>query len=461
MYRVAIVDDDIVVLSFLEKMIDWEAYGFTLTHVFRDSLKAAEQLLEDQVDLVITDIGMPRMNGIELIRYLRESGRPVQSVILSCHDEFHFAQQALKLGTLDYMLKETMEIDSVEELLNRVKERLDEEQLRSASFLQEEAIAYFQQEPEQDRWFACVFTEEKASWVQVPVLQGEMPKKSRLYVYEEAYFLEIEKSEAVGFLNSWARPHTVLYSDNRAKLLAHKEQRFYLPKGACAAVVDVPFQETDWFSSYDHGYQKAEHALFQESEEALCEWTENTFCRLIDKQPHPDIARSWAVKLLVDLEMKVRSLYGTTGKTARVDPDVKQAPTVLALKGALLAALEELRCCVKSRLDAPLHSEITKAQKYVRLHIDQKIGLQEVADHLHLNASYFSRLYKQQTGETFIAYVTKEKMNRAKELLDQTERTVEEIADLLGYEHKSYFVKTFKKQYGIPPKEYRSRLIVD
>lgn len=461
MYQVAIVDDDIVVLSFLEKMIDWEAYGFTLTHVFRDSLKAAEQLLEDQVDLVITDIGMPRMNGIELIRYLRESGRPVQSVILSCHDEFHFAQQALKLGTLDYMLKETMEIESVEELLNRVKERLDEEQLRSASFLQEEAIAYFQQEPEQDRWFACVFTEEKASWVQVPVLQGEMPKKSRLYVYEEAYFLEIEKSEAVGFLNSWARPHTVLYSDNRAKLLAHKEQRFYLPKGACAAVVDVPFQETDWFSSYDHGYQKAEQALFQESEEALCEWIENTFCRLIDKQPHPDIARSWAVKLLVDLEMKVRSLYGTTGETARVDPDVKQAPTVLALKGALLAALEELRCCVKSRLDAPLHSEITKAQKYVRLHIDQKIGLQEVADHLHLNASYFSRLYKQQTGETFIGYVTKEKMNRAKELLDQTERTVEEIADLLGYEHKSYFVKTFKKQYGIPPKEYRSRLIVD
>lgn len=73
----------------------------------------------------------------------------------------------------------------------------------------------------------------------------------------------------------------------------------------------------------------------------------------------------------------------------------------------------------------------------------------------------FPRLYKQQTGETFIGYVTKEKMNRAKELLDQTERTVEEIADLLGYEHKSYFVKTFKKQYGIPPKEYRSRLIVD
>lgn len=86
------------------------------------------------------------------------------------------------------------------------------------------------------------------------------------------------------------------------------------------------------------------------------------------------------------------------------------------------------------------------------MHIDQKIGLQEVAEQLHLNLSYFSCLYKQQTGETFISYVIKEKMNRAKEMLDHTNKTVDEIADLLGYDSKSYFFKTFKKYSGLPPK---------
>lgn len=86
------------------------------------------------------------------------------------------------------------------------------------------------------------------------------------------------------------------------------------------------------------------------------------------------------------------------------------------------------------------------------MHIDQKIGLQEVAEQLHLNSSYFSRLYKQQTGETFISYVTKEKMNRAKEMLDYTNKTVDEIADLLGYDSKSYFLKRLKNIMVCRPK---------
>lgn len=89
------------------------------------------------------------------------------------------------------------------------------------------------------------------------------------------------------------------------------------------------------------------------------------------------------------------------------------------------------------------------------MNLRRKITLEEVADHLYLNSSYFSRLFKKETGETFVEYMTRMKMERAREMLSDTSAAVEEVALALGYDNRSYFVKLFKKYYGISP----SRLI--
>ena len=96
-----------------------------------------------------------------------------------------------------------------------------------------------------------------------------------------------------------------------------------------------------------------------------------------------------------------------------------------------------------------------EACKYVSLNLGRRISLEEVAARLHLNPSYFSRLFKKETGMTFIEYVTRLKMERAKELLDQTPLSVGEICERLGYDNQSYFIKTFKAHAGSTPLEYR------
>lgn len=83
--------------------------------------------------------------------------------------------------------------------------------------------------------------------------------------------------------------------------------------------------------------------------------------------------------------------------------------------------------------------------------------MEEVAGYLHLNSSYFSRLFKKVVGETFVKYVVNMKMKRAKELLDLTNESILEISEQLGYENQSYFNKTFKGSEGISPIEYRNR----
>uniref|UniRef100_A0A942SWX8 Helix-turn-helix transcriptional regulator n=2 Tax=Neobacillus citreus TaxID=2833578 RepID=A0A942SWX8_9BACI len=126
----------------------------------------------------------------------------------------------------------------------------------------------------------------------------------------------------------------------------------------------------------------------------------------------------------------------------------------------LKARLAEERITRPNRLTLkknsnPDNKDVLKAQKYVQTHLSEKISLKEVADHLHLNASYFSRMFKKEMGEGFIEYVTRMKMEKAIELLDHSVKSVEQIAFELGFESKSYFLKTFKNNYGFSPKSYK------
>jgi two-component system, response regulator YesN len=251
-YIVVLVDDDVIVIEFLKKAIPWNDYGFQVVANFQDSTDALAFMQENPYDVLITDIGMPKLNGIELIEQLKKSEINSYNVILSCHDEFTFAQQAIKLEAYDYILKESMEETIIIALLERLKNKLDHER----------------------------------------------------------------------------------YANNQH------------------------------------------------------------------------------VKVSKFLEMTTRN------------------------------------------------EDILKAQKYVQTHICEKISLTEVAAHLHLNSSYFSRMYKKETGEGFVEYVTRVKMEKALELLDQSIKSVEQIACELGFESKSYFLKTFKRFYGLSPKslKYKNRL---
>lgn len=87
--------------------------------------------------------------------------------------------------------------------------------------------------------------------------------------------------------------------------------------------------------------------------------------------------------------------------------------------------------------------------------MDKIITLEEVAEYLHKNSSYFSRLFSQELGETFKEFVTRVRMERAKELLDQTNYSISTIGDMLGYKSQSYFIRRFKFCFGITPLEYK------
>lgn len=98
------------------------------------------------------------------------------------------------------------------------------------------------------------------------------------------------------------------------------------------------------------------------------------------------------------------------------------------------------------------------AQTYIKEHYaDSQLSLMAVSNHANVSLSYFSQIFKEETGKTFVEYLTEVRMDKAKELLRSTDRMLYEIAEQVGYENPAYFTVAFKKQVGLSPRDYRKQ----
>lgn len=135
MIKVIIIDDDIEMLIGLKGIINWEQYGYIVIGVAEDGEKALHIIEEYKPEVVITDITMPEMDGFNLINKAKIVVPNIKSIILTCHEDFKYAKQALKLKAYDYIVKYTLTKESLIEVLLRLKESIDNEKNMNTKFL--------------------------------------------------------------------------------------------------------------------------------------------------------------------------------------------------------------------------------------------------------------------------------------------------------------------------------------
>ena len=117
MFRTLLVDDDFLVRSYLKTLNAWEKAGYEVVKDVQDGEEALHVLEEEKIDVIITDISMPLMDGIELIRHIREEKENIYIMVLSCHDDFEYVKEAMRLGADEYILKNTLDEDTLLEIL--------------------------------------------------------------------------------------------------------------------------------------------------------------------------------------------------------------------------------------------------------------------------------------------------------------------------------------------------------
>lgn len=124
----------------------------------------------------------------------------------------------------------------------------------------------------------------------------------------------------------------------------------------------------------------------------------------------------------------------------------------------LLRKLVDPQLLEASGGEEPLGKPVREALDFVERHLEEPIGLRDVAEHVHLNASYFSVLFKEQMRITLSEYITRRKLQRAKEMLLGTKIPISEIAERSGYQTAKYFNKVFKEYEGVSPGQYRAEM---
>ena len=125
MYKIMIVEDDKNMCFLYSKMKDWNECGFRISKIVYNGKEALKQLEKNRYDVVLTDIRMPDMDGIALLKEIKERGIPVLTVLISSHDEFEYARQGLLLGAVDFLVKPIRK-ENLREMLKRLKMELDQ-----------------------------------------------------------------------------------------------------------------------------------------------------------------------------------------------------------------------------------------------------------------------------------------------------------------------------------------------
>jgi two-component system response regulator YesN len=536
MYSVVIVDDDLPVLEFLKTSIKWAELGYTLIGAYENPLDALEAGRQDKTDVLISDIGMPGMNGLELIGHLREVHPHVKAVILSCHDDFHYAQTAMKLSVSEYILKETMNVGNISELLGRMKEQLDAEvQVVSKSRkLEKEA---FQHRGASKRQFIRSTVNEplfdaeewtlKAEGFGIRLgKQGVLPvfgyanrvkeadnrfqskdlfeytiqniveellvdhKETALFTYDTGEFvllfphyseLHINNSQKVEqtlrqlqsslqqysklsftFLTGSPVKDARSLKDQLIRMVEGKNLRFYLPESSIIKLVHVREGFGDGgllLAQYSEALDEFRSVVFDERLDMIDGFVSKWIDFIQYNRFRPMEVKEWLLKMILDVRMRLKSLqhYQSTFSSELLHHDVHELSSIREFELWLKDYLQQAIQWAGQIYRESHNREILECQRFVYNHLHMKISLEDAATHLHLHPSYLSRLFKRETGENFIEYVTRLKMEKAKELLEITDKSVEQISDMLGYENKNYFGKLFKAHTGFVPNAYRGQ----
>jgi two-component system response regulator YesN len=363
MVKVLIVDDDNLVRKGLISILPWEEYGMEVVGEAKNGEKALEFLASNPVDLLLTDLAMPVMSGMELMRIVRKQYPHIFIVVLTLHQDFEYIQECLRLGAIDYIAKFEMENENFAEVIGRVKGRIAEEQSKTAS------PSFY--EPRHAH-----------NWNEAD--RGLAPSSSST---AGDMLSEIQKN---GITLGWVHRESEF-----AKFLDDlKELR--LPPAKLISLLHS--QWVAWDRIY---YSVTEKQI--ELPVAFHSWTE---------------VEEWL--------SRVRELLVTAIGKSPYSEEVKEC-----IVKAVQAMHEELSCAVHAS---------------------------EMAKRVNMSRSYFSQCFKDLVGMTFNEYLRHIRMEKAKEYLQYTQKTIQWIAENTGYTDQKYFSRVFLEKTGVLPSEYRQTI---
>ena len=513
--RVVIADDELPLREEL-RFFSWAEHQAALVAEASNGQEALALCQSYKPDVIITDITMPVMDGMTLIRELRRHCPDIQIILLTCHSDFHYVQDALRLGALAYILKVSLDDGELSDALDKARDAIAA-QRRSRQSLRSEQRARLAalfakllqgQAPAESEWQILpldgsarfrlvqlqIDTDDRAALAARPGIEARLARDEEAradgYLWtavndREFYALFRERASQEAGNDSWllalaADLQHILHLNMPSG--TQTDHRSPLPPASIRLVVSdsfvaadalrvalersVQWKDTLFYATADgsqiySGHPPPLHPLDDTSARALHELlrkagsSADNLCKGLagdilpwcqSRRPLPAQLKQRMVVWLVDwLRQQDATELDSFGLTT-----LMEASTLDQFVDRLISSIRSWdqareRCRI----------EVRDAISWIREHLQEALSLQLIADQVGLSPHHLSRLFREETGSSVGETITRLRMEKAVELLTQTNMKVYEVADRVGIPSYRYFTQLFRKWTGVPPTDYK------
>ncbi|WP_309568679.1 response regulator [Paenibacillus sp. sptzw28] len=509
-----LVDDERIILEGISGIVDWNACGTELVATARNGLEAKEVVERERPDIIITDIRMPGMDGLQLVEHVHEADPSVCFIMLSGHGDFNYARTAMRFGVKHYLLKPCNEksiMDAIREIVEDLERRLSREmflqsvetELRKVmphareQFLKELVtnktygrrdwddfsrmfgipvenqtvrLLLFRLEGDYDYEHLFALKNIAEDLLGKPLLLSTTIGKQVLMLLKdsdelEAVFAQVDSIKRT-FTNFYKLELTAAISEPDEITGARRmyretleclEHRFYLGEGSLITKKDVaPLADSEaetFLYDEENVCLHIRSGRWSEAEREL----ESFFESLSGHRFETAIVKSYIIPLYVAVVRQgdAASMNGYLKMLAHLD----ELETLQAMREFIFGAARQI-CKSNEELHQHKRSDIiAKVLGCIEANLpNQRLSLGWVASEmLYMNADYLGKLFKKETGEKFSNFVTRRRMEKAMQLIGQMDDVkVFELAELLGFgDNPQYFSQVFKKHTGYSPTDYK------
>lgn len=519
--RLLIVDDEIQIRTGLQEGIPWDTLGFEEVYTAQNGVEALEICNIYKPEIVITDIRIPGMSGLELGRVIKRRYEPVEVIVLSGYSEFEYAREAISIRVFQYLLK-PIQINELIKCVQGAKQKIEEFWIEHQSRNEYQVLNRTRTLQQILRTYTLL-DKEKEKQLQEQMKQPFL-NNIMIGVFSVDLWLEQEKPSIVAFLE---REYQEVLQRLRAEELFwekgnlffivdifsehDRKRKLSLMHEELAKINDLlkkEFQLTTSIAVSENGNVKEAALLFGEAERVLKKrlylgnasflekevsdaeqkltlnpvdaatvqmrlenfdymhihcYIQEIFQELEEKRVTSiDLVKSVCEQLKnILLQTMMNKGIDLAGIFEHNQKLLNEIPDYLTLKEyeTWIEDLYQVILQGLSTLSGKQHSRVVlQAVDYISKNYAKNINLEMTAEYVNKSKNYFSYLFKKELGISFVEYLNQVRIEAAKKLLDTTDHKTYEISDQVGYSDYKYFSSVFKKLTGMSPAQYKKQL---
>ena len=480
-----LVDDEKLIIEGLMNIIEWEDIRLKVIETARNGYEALEKFKNNSVDIIVTDINMPKITGLELIKEVRKINSNTKFIILTGYDEFNYAIEAIEYSVEKYILKD---LDNKKIEINKILDKNTKLIEYIESKLNENYIYEIKESID-------ISTENKSYTVANIIISrkdkdGDFIKISEIiekYTYGEYEILH-KYNDQVILINSWEKDISrdiviKYYEDIKDKLSNESNESIFISIG------DLVSDIKDLSKSYNIANNLKEYILtvgtneciYMEKVENLKEdnisFIEEIDCinRLIIER-NIKVLKRFIYEILDNKELSPKNIYDFSIKVLILidsianDLQIEGKYGKYSLSNSIIQICEEstrenIRSFILSEIEELIESMYMSTIKYspivqqivniINDRYDEELSLKTLAYQYNINSSYLGQIFSKETEVSFSEYLNKIRNIKAKELILNTNMKINDISKEVGYADTSYFYRKFKKYYGVSPSTLR------